>query len=114
MFVSVASHELRTPMTAIRSFADNMLDGVAGPLTERQTAYLTRIGHNLNRLTRIINQLLDWSRLDLQKEVLRIEPLRMQVRQEAPPLLVVRVRDAVSNRRALTGDFADAGHNSQP
>ncbi len=75
MFVSVASHELRTPMTAIRSFADNMLDGVAGPLTERQRTYLTRIGHNLNRLTRIINQLLDWSRLDLQKEVLRLEPL---------------------------------------
>lgn len=75
MFVSVASHELRTPMTAIRSFTDNMLDGVAGPLTERQTAYLTRIGHNLNRLTRIINQLLDWSRLDLQKEVLKFEPV---------------------------------------
>lgn len=75
MFVSVASHELRTPMTAIRSFADNMLDGVAGALTERQTTYLTRIGHNLNRLTRIINQLLDWSRLDLQKEVLHFEPL---------------------------------------
>ena len=35
MFVSVASHELRTPMTAIRSFADNMLDGVAGALSER-------------------------------------------------------------------------------
>ncbi len=73
MFLSVASHELRTPMTAIRSFTDNMLDGVAGPLTERQTAYLTRIGHNLNRLTRIINQLLDWSRLDLHKEVLKFE-----------------------------------------
>lgn len=75
MFVSVASHELRTPMTAIRSFADNMLDGVAGPLTERQTAYLTRIGHNLNRLTRIINQLLDWSRLDLHQEILHMEPI---------------------------------------
>ncbi|MBD0315235.1 MAG: GAF domain-containing protein [Nitrospiraceae bacterium] len=70
MFISVASHELRTPMTAIRSFADNMLDGVAGTLTERQRMYLTRIGHNLNRLTRIINQLLDWSRLDLHKEEL--------------------------------------------
>lgn len=68
MFISVASHELRTPMTAIRSFADNMLDGVAGALTDRQRTYLTRIGHNLNRLTRIINQLLDWSRLDLHKE----------------------------------------------
>ena len=75
LFFSVASHELRTPMTAIRSFADNMLDGVAGPLTERQTTYLTRIGHNLNRLTRIINQLLDWSRLDLKKETLRLEPV---------------------------------------
>jgi signal transduction histidine kinase len=75
MFVSVASHELRTPMTAIRSFADNMLDGVAGVLSDRQKTYLERIGHNLNRLTRIINQLLDWSRLDMQKEILRLEPL---------------------------------------
>ncbi|HJT19998.1 MAG TPA: ATP-binding protein [Nitrospira sp.] len=75
VFFSVASHELRTPMTAIRSFADNMLDGVAGPLTERQTTYLTRIGHNLNRLTRIINQLLDWSRIDLKRETLNLEPV---------------------------------------
>ncbi len=75
MFISVASHELRTPMTAIRSFTDNMLDGVAGTLSERQRTYLTRIGHNLTRLTRIINQLLDWSRLDLRKEILRVEPV---------------------------------------
>jgi signal transduction histidine kinase len=75
MFVSVASHELRTPMTAIRSFADNMSDGIAGALSERQKTYLDRIGHNLNRLTRIINQLLDWSRLDMKKEILRLEAL---------------------------------------
>jgi two-component system, sensor histidine kinase and response regulator len=77
MFISVASHELRTPMTAIRSFADNMLDGVAGALSDRQKIYLDRIGHNLNRLTRIINQLLDWSRLDLNKEILRLEALNV-------------------------------------
>ena len=75
MFVSVASHELRTPMTAIRSFADNMADGVAGALSDRQKTYLDRIGHNLNRLTRIINQLLDWSRLDMKKEILRLEAI---------------------------------------
>jgi two-component system sensor histidine kinase/response regulator len=78
MFVSVASHELRTPMTAIRSFADNMRDGITGPLTERQSTYLNRIGYNLDRLTRIINQLLDWSRLDLHKDSLRMEPLCIQ------------------------------------
>ena len=74
-FLSVVSHELRTPMTAIRSFAENMLDGVTGPLTSQQTTYLTRIEHNVARLARIINQLLDWSRLDTQKDILRPEPL---------------------------------------
>ena len=72
LFLSVASHELRTPMTAIRSFADNMRDGIAGPVNEQQLTYLTRIGHNLSRLTRIINQLLDWSRLDSKKDVLHL------------------------------------------
>ena len=75
LFLSVASHELRTPMTVIRSFADNMRDGIAGPVSEQQLTYLTRIGHNLSRLTRIINQLLDWSRLDSKKEVLCLTPV---------------------------------------
>ena len=44
LFLSVASHELRTPMTVIRSFVDNMRDGIAGPVSEQQLAYLTRIG----------------------------------------------------------------------
>ena len=74
-FFSVASHELRTPMTVIRSFADNMRDGVAGPVSEQQLTYLTRIGHNINRLTRIINQLLDWSRLSSQQDMLRLAPV---------------------------------------
>ncbi len=84
LFLSVASHELRTPMTVIRSFADNMRDGIAGPVSEQQLTYLTRIGHNLSRLTRIINQLLDWSRLDSNKDVLHLTPVCV----EATALLV--------------------------
>ena len=72
-FLSVVSHELRTPMTAIRSFAENMLDGVTGPLTDLQRTYLTRVQHNVARLSRIIAQLLDWSRLDTQSVDLRLE-----------------------------------------
>jgi two-component system, sensor histidine kinase and response regulator len=72
-FLSVVSHELRTPMTAIRSFADNMLDGVTGPLTELQQTYLTRIQHNVGRLSRIIAQLLDWSGLETKRLELRLE-----------------------------------------
>lgn len=72
-FLSVVSHELRTPMTAIQSFAENMLDGVTGPLTELQRTYLARIQHNVSRLSRIIGQLLDWSRLDTRRDELRME-----------------------------------------
>jgi signal transduction histidine kinase len=65
-------------MTVIRSFADNMRDGVAGPVSEQQLTYLTRIGHNINRLTRIINQLLDWSRLGSQQDMLRLTPISVE------------------------------------
>ena len=100
MFLSVASHELRTPMTVIRSFADNMRDGITGPLTERQSTYLSRIGHNLDRLTRIINQLLDWSRLDLHKDVLRLEPLCIQ----QTTILVVDSLQSVASQKKIAID----------
>jgi signal transduction histidine kinase len=98
LFLSVASHELRTPMTVIRSFADNMRDGIAGPVSEQQMTYLTRIGHNLSRLTRIINQLLDWSHLESKKEMLCLAPVRL----EATTLLVIDSLRAVAAEKAIT------------
>jgi signal transduction histidine kinase len=74
-FVSVASHELRTPMTSIKGFVENMLDGLTGQLSDRQAHYLQRVKHNVERLTRIINQLLDWSRIDVGRIELQPEPL---------------------------------------
>ncbi|MBP8200324.1 MAG: GAF domain-containing sensor histidine kinase, partial [Nitrospira sp.] len=76
-FVSVASHELRTPMTSIKGFVENMLDGLTGQLSERQEHYLQRVKHNVDRLTRIINQLLDWSRLDVGRIEIKPESLHI-------------------------------------
>jgi two-component system sensor histidine kinase/response regulator len=103
-FLSVTSHELRTPMTVIRSFADNMRDGIAGPVSEQQLTYLTRIGHNLNRLTRIINQLLDWSRLDSEKEVLCLTPVCV----EATALLVADSLRTIAAEKAITLEIVHA------
>lgn len=63
-FLAVASHELRTPMAAIKGFIDNMLSGVTGKLNDRQSEYLRRMQASMDRLTRLIAQLLDWSRLE--------------------------------------------------
>jgi two-component system sensor histidine kinase/response regulator len=63
-FVSNVSHELRTPLTAIKGSVDNMLDGLTGSLNEKQARYLTRIKSNTDRLSRLINDLLDLSRIE--------------------------------------------------
>jgi len=63
-FVSNVSHELRTPLTAIKGSVDNMLDGLTGELNEKQNRYLTRVKSNADRLARLINDLLDLSRIE--------------------------------------------------
>lgn len=66
-FVSNVSHELRTPITAIKGSVDNMLDGITGELNEKQSRYLVRIKSNTDRLGRLINELLDLSRIESGK-----------------------------------------------
>src|SRR5262245_9405034 len=63
-FVSNVSHELRTPLTSIKGSVDNMLDGLTGSLNEKQIRYLNRIKSNTDRLSRLINDLLDLSRIE--------------------------------------------------
>ena len=70
-FVSNVSHELRTPLTAIKGSVDNMLDGITGPLSEKQTRYLVRIKSNSDRLGRLITDLLDLSKIEAGKIDLR-------------------------------------------
>jgi signal transduction histidine kinase len=63
-FVSIVSHDLRTPLAAMSGFVDNLMDEIAGPLTEKQRRYLDRIKSNIGRLVRMINDLLDLSKIE--------------------------------------------------
>jgi signal transduction histidine kinase/pSer/pThr/pTyr-binding forkhead associated (FHA) protein len=74
-FVSHVSHELRTPLTAIKGSIDNMLDGLTGALSEKQGHYLTRMKNNTDHLVRLINDLLDLSRIEAGQIVLSPHPL---------------------------------------
>jgi len=60
-FLASVSHELRTPLTAIEGLAANMLDGITGPLNEKQIEYLTDVRASSDRLARLIEDLLDLS-----------------------------------------------------
>ncbi len=63
-FVATVSHELRTPMTAIRGYVQMLLLEAAGSLTEEQRKFLETIRINSDRLGRLVNDLLDLSRLE--------------------------------------------------
>ena len=63
-FVSHVSHELRTPLTAIKGAVDLILREVAGPLTEKQIHYLTRVRSNTQHLAGLINDLLDLAKIE--------------------------------------------------
>jgi PAS domain S-box-containing protein len=70
--ISVASHELRSPLTSIKGYVENLVEGVAGPLPEQVLYYLTRIDHNVDRVIRMTNMLLDLSRIESGQMALQL------------------------------------------
>ena len=71
-FVSQVSHDLRTPLTVIKGYIDNLRDGILGDLSEKQRDSLNRISNNADKLTRLINNLLDTSRIESGRVKLKI------------------------------------------
>jgi signal transduction histidine kinase len=90
-FLSHCSHELRTPLTSIKGFTENLLHGMAGGLSERQLLYLSRINANSDRLTRMIGDLLDLSRIEagtirLDRKPVSLSKVLEEATQELLPL----------------------------
>jgi signal transduction histidine kinase len=63
-FVSIVSHELKTPMTAIKGYAALLQRGIAGSLTPDQSQFVEIIHGNVERMAALVNDLADISRLD--------------------------------------------------
>lgn len=62
-FLSSTSHELKTPLNAIVNIVDTLLKGVEGPVTEKQAQNLGIVMNSGRRLTHIVNELLDYSKM---------------------------------------------------
>jgi signal transduction histidine kinase len=62
-FLSNVSHELRQPLTSIKGYADNLLDGVAGELNEKQVRYIKGISQNIERLIKMVSDMLNLTRI---------------------------------------------------
>lgn len=99
-FLAHCSHELRTPLTSIKGFTENLLHGMVGSLAERQHLYLTRINANADRLTRMIGDLLDLSRIEagtitLARESVSLLTLLDEVTQQFTPLTQTKNQELI-------------------
>jgi PAS domain S-box-containing protein len=63
-FLSMVSHELRTPITSIKGFLTFLSRGVGGPVTAEQMDFISSISRNTERLLRLINDLLDLTKIE--------------------------------------------------
>lgn len=63
-FISVASHQLRTPLSAMRWYVDLLLAGDAGKLTKQQNEFLSDVHASIQRLASLVDDLLNVSRAE--------------------------------------------------
>jgi signal transduction histidine kinase len=87
-FISMASHQLRTPLTSIKGYLSMVLEGDAGKLNKQQEQMLQQSFLSSERMVNLIADLLNLSRLNTGKFVIDATPtdLRMIVDQEVSQL----------------------------
>jgi len=74
-FISVVSHELRTPLTSIKGYTDLLLSGATGEISELQSEFLGIIQGSTTRLSNLINDILDISRIESGSIQIKHEPI---------------------------------------
>lgn len=97
-FTSMVSHELRTPLSAIKSSIDILDTELPGGLTNDQKVFIKRVKSNIDRLARLINDVLDFTKLESGGMVLELLPLR----PEAIVQEVVEIQGPVVKSKGLT------------
>jgi len=76
-FLATMSHELRTPLNAIIGYQSLLVEGIDGRLNEPQLVQLNRIRASADHLLGLIDEVLTFSRLDVGKEVVRRDEVRV-------------------------------------
>jgi len=93
-FISIVSHELRTPLTIIKGFTSFLEKEAAGGLNETQKNFVSTISSNTERLARIINDMVDMSKIE--SGIFSIEKERRE--------LVSLINEVVESMRHVAGE----------
>jgi PAS domain S-box-containing protein len=96
-FVANVSHELRTPMTSIKGYVEIILMGATGEISGQQRHFLEIVQNNTQRLSELVNDLLDISRIESGRVTLRLQELELpEIAREV--ILDLQRRSAEENK----------------
>jgi signal transduction histidine kinase len=77
-FISITSHQLRTPLSAIKGYLSMVLEGTYGGISERVRKVLENVYQSNERLIKLVNAFLDVSRIELGREELKLERVSIE------------------------------------
>ena len=107
-FLAVMSHELRTPLNAIGGYAQLLSLGIRGPLTDEQRQDLERIDRSQRHLLSLINDILNFAKLEAGRVDFEIEPVELRGVLESLEALVMPLLRAKEIRYDDRGRACDA------
>lgn len=113
-FVSLASHQLRTPLSAIRWYSEMLLSKYVGELNEKQRSYVQEIYHGNIRMVDLVNALLNTSRIDLGTFAVEPEPVNLV--EIAESVLLELTPQITERKQEVERNFANAPkeYNADP
>jgi PAS domain S-box-containing protein len=104
-FVSLASHQLRTPLTAIKWYSEILLQGKSGKLLPKQKKYLDEIYHGNERMIKLINIMLNISRFEAGR--IKINPLPTDIKKLLLDIINEQKFDIKKKKQSVTLECQD-------
>lgn len=104
-FVSLASHQLRTPLSAINWYAEMLLGGDAGALNDKQKDYTSEIYASSRRMAELVGALLNVSRIELG--TFAIEPKPTNIRDIADSVIKELEPKIAAKNQAIVRNYSE-------
>ena len=77
-FISITSHQLRTPLSAIKGYLSMVLEGSYGEVSDRVKKVLEKVYQSNERMIKLVNSFLDVSKIELGREELKLEEVSIE------------------------------------